>query len=239
MSVKLLCPECESISTAPDEILGETVRCEECNSLFTAKIPIRRQLLEDDNDVYDHPHSRRMLAKTGTDPRPFRIGVKLLGGCSLLIFGALLLFVLAVFLTKPEVAARKRDPVPPWIINGGIPAVQTVQGVQKIRISNARLGGGDKNDPFGGDRGDFTFDFEFLDRHPAFGQFYVRCRYSDGSTAEAHMGVVGIMDNRGTLSITSFGGQKQQRVEIWIEESEIAARSTTPRTSVSNLLALN
>lgn len=106
MSIKLVCPDCSRALFAPEEVLGETVKCEHCGATFTARAgakakvadppprrepdpePVKstaRRKSRDDDD--DDPQPRRKAARVrkGTNPLPF-----------LLAGGGLALFALAV-----------------------------------------------------------------------------------------------------------------------------------------------
>ncbi len=244
MSVELLCPECESISTAPDEILGETVRCEECNSLFTAKVPIRRQLLEDGDDEYDRPRIKRMPDMTGIIARPFLIGVLLIGFLTLLIVGTTMYGVLGPKSVPP--VAKKREPVPPVMLTNPVPvhpitqqpiaqfpsggpmarAPQMPWDGDHFEISNARRDGR---------FGDFSIDFVCLNDGVFRGNYNVHCKHDDGSVSKADMRFFD--GQRGTLTIRTFGDfgrpkKQKQGMEIWIESGFVG-------TKVSNTLFLD
>ncbi len=236
--MELRCPECESISTASDDILGNTVRCKECHSLFTAREIVRPPLLEDGNDVYDHAHSRRMLAESGLDPRPSRMGVKMVGGCSVLIVVTFLMVFICMMLGKPPEQAT--EPVLPPI----------VKGAQKIRLSYSnRAIVPEPNEPFRGVSlaGPVAFDFEFISGDPLVGQYYVRCRSNHGFSNDVHLNtLVKTMSNRGTLTLTlyedilkSIKHKTRNKTEIWIEENSVDASGESTRTCISNILTQN
>ena len=274
MSVKLRCPQCNTTLTAPDDILGQTVRCEECDGTFTAKTSSRRPQVvdeddaprrpsksnsrrlandddddDDDDDEFDRPRKKRKPKKNSTNAAPFIFGGLLIG------FFAIIVVVLGYYFIRSPKAAQPQMainiPAPPMMPNNFAPlpnnAVAPVQpqapnAGEKVRISNARWGGGGG---FGGGfpgQGDFTIEYEFLQGRPIGGRYKVYCKHNDGSSSEAEMH--GIIDQRGTLTIKSFGGgfgrPRQQGMEIWIVEGGFGGPfGGNNGTKVSNTLTLN
>src|SRR5687768_9807571 len=111
MPAKVVCPSCHMSLDAPDDLLGQMVKCEECGSTFTARAPARprrepaesdpgpksryrRRDDDDDDDVDrrrprkasriaddDEDDRRRRRAKKGTNTLPF-----ILAGSGLVFF---------------------------------------------------------------------------------------------------------------------------------------------------------
>ncbi len=226
MAVELLCPECESILTAPDDVLGEIVRCEECHSSFTAKKRVQQLLLEEESD---RPRIQKLQEQTARFRRSLLIGVLVVGVLPLLIFGT------AFFANLTPKSARSAK------FHGDVRYMPATLGMQKIRISHSQvIPVRDLNDPFHSVFSDScTIDFEFISGDPYVGQYYVRCRFDDGITNESHLnGLLKTMRNRGTLSLTTHSNGRPS-IEIWIEENSVDASGVSTRTSVSNTISRN
>src|SRR5436305_2057173 len=113
MPAKVVCPSCHMSLNAPDDLLGQTVKCEECGQTFTARAPARprpepagpgreksrfRRRPDDDEDADDRPRPSRRTSRyeDDEDDRPRR-RVKKKGSNALpfiLAGGGLVLFVL-------------------------------------------------------------------------------------------------------------------------------------------------
>lgn len=114
MTVKVVCPSCHIALDAPENILGQTVKCEECGSTFTARASARpknrdedrptrsrSRIRDDDDDDRPRRSSRRRDDDDDDDdfdtPRPKRRNTKKKGASPLpyiLAGGFLLLFIL-------------------------------------------------------------------------------------------------------------------------------------------------
>lgn len=114
MSVKVVCPSCHISLDAPNDLLGETVKCEECGTTFTARAPARprsesaeparaskarSRRIDDDDEDDDHRPRRSSRRDDDDDDRPRRRSSKKKGNSALpflLAGGGLVFFVLLV-----------------------------------------------------------------------------------------------------------------------------------------------
>ena len=259
MSVKLRCPQCNTTLTAPNEIIGQTVRCEECEATFTAKKPAQRSQVVDANEAPARPSNTntRRLADEEDDeddrPRKKRRQKKSSTNAAPLIFGGLLamsLIVVVLFLgyyfvrspksaqqqaatntppaaMQPIFPANQFAPLPNNV--GMAPAQPPPIAGDKVRISNARWGGGNRIGGFP-TQGDFTFDYECLNGRPNGVQFKLQCKHFDGSTSNGVLHSLVNLSGTLTMKPSMFGRWRQQGMEFWIEENG---------TRVSNILRLN
>jgi hypothetical protein len=149
MSIKLVCPDCSRALFAPEDILGETVKCENCSATFTARagqksraaalpaeprseqpapVPRSRRREEPDDDD-DRPAKRTpRRAVKGKNPLPF-----VLVGGGLALFGLLVCGgVVALLLTQsrgtkdassagPNVAPLAAPAPAPWQAPNPVP----------------------------------------------------------------------------------------------------------------------
>ena len=71
MPAKVVCPSCHMSLNAPDDLLGQTVKCEECGSTFTARAPARPRSESAGPDRGAKPRYRRRDRESPTrNPTP-------------------------------------------------------------------------------------------------------------------------------------------------------------------------
>jgi hypothetical protein len=263
MPARVRCPTCETALTAPDEVLGSTVRCEACGQQFTAKAPPSRRRLDDDeydrparrprfededdeDDDFDRPRARRRVRpRRRTNAAPFVFAGIVFLGLAGAIGGLFWYFTSNVRRVVPTPAMAVPQPViqpqllqPPPAFQPPIgaepqPAAPPPAAGQRVTLSNPRWSG-----PFN----DFEVDYTFRDGRPFGGIYTLVFRSPDGSTGSATLH--GILNASGTarIHVMGFGraGRRAGPLEIWMAEGMVMPGPRAPDPpAISNRVTLN
>lgn len=256
MPARVRCPTCDTPLTAPDDLLGSTVRCEACGQQFVAKAPPSRRRLddefddrparrryadddEDDDDDDDRPiRRRRVRPRRRTAAAPFVFAGLVFVGLAAAIGGLLWHFTKTVKKVTPPIpafAAPAQPPLPafaqPPAVAQPTPQPQPPAG-QKVVLSNPRWGGM-------GPPGSFQVDYAFANGQRPFGGFLILVvKQPDGSIGKAPLH---FLNASGTIPVTSHGrfGQPQGPIEMWMTEGGVPGPFGPEGTPISNRVTLN
>jgi hypothetical protein len=233
MPVKVICPKCETSLNAPEDLLGQTVKCEECGSTFTAraparsraesdepsrsKYPSRRDDDEDEDDDDDRRPRRRSVRKKGSSPVPYILAGGGLVFFVLLIVGLGLYFMLRV--TKSEAANAPVAAQPANRPNGFAPLPQQPNNPpqqqpnnpppQNPPANNQPGAGAQKvtlsNPRWSGGFADFEVDWQLANGQQLIGINSLKWKYADGTMGSANLHITPFSGQNGTVKIHVIG----------------------------------
>lgn len=197
MDIKISCPHCETKLVVEDELVGQSVLCEECDKMFTVEAPRpvsplsvarRKPRVEDDDDrdaEYEFDDDRPIRRKPRAKPNAL---VPMIFGGSL-VFVVLLIAVGLFFAFGFDSTGTSTTPVPV----GG-----------KFRLSN----------PGWVQNQGFAVDIDTVDGRPPMGGYRVVWKSTDGRSS-GHATLQMLASHH--TNIVHFPRGMNQTYEIWVE----------------------
>lgn len=268
MPAKVVCPTCHISLNAPDDLLGQSVRCEECGTTFTARAPAKSRRRDDEDDDDRRPRRSKSSSRfedDDADDRPRRRPRKKAAGSGALPFvlagGGLVLFVLigvGVGLYFVFAGSKKPDgqPFQPAANNnpGGfapLPAAAPLPNDPPPVAPAAPPAPGNQppaagaqkvtlsNPRWSGGFSDFQVDYQINGGGRLIGLYRLKWKHADGSGGDATLTMGPFEGGNGTWKIRVIGAMGRGRRGGMEIWVEEGGGGFIPGTKVSNSVTLN